>query len=167
MVGAILSMAGLLTAAPGISAVADAQKASDLTAKASVSSSMENNSANAQIPDRATAICLPHVATYDRFLGCAASVGGVTFYEEENGVKVPVGRITVHAEQTDELAVKSTTVTETVYLYDITESGKTAPTGLGLVVTCGAGCRGDKHGPVALIEGKTYIYTLHFVNSIK
>jgi hypothetical protein len=47
------------------------------------------------------------------------------------------------------------------------KSGKTAPTGLGLVVTCGAGCRGDKHGPVALIEGKTYIYTLHFVNSIK
>lgn len=164
---AALSAAGLLlTAAPGVSAATDAQQGLGLIAKASVSSSQGVTAQAAQIPDRATARCIPSVNGYNRFFSCVPLTGEVIFYVEENGVEEPVGDITFEVEQTVELAVKSSTVTETDYIWDITEFGETAPDGLAQVVTCGTGCRGDAHGPVALTEGKTYLYTLHYVNSI-
>jgi hypothetical protein len=168
MSGAVLSAAGLLlTVAPGVAAAADAQKAPGLIAKASVSSSQGLTPQAARIPDRATAICIPGISGYNRFFSCIPSIGEVIFYVVEDGVKVPVGNITFQVEQTDELKVKGTIVTETVYIYNITDFGETEPTGVGLVVTCGTGCTGDAHGPVALTVGKTYLYALHFVNSIR
>jgi Deoxyribonuclease NucA/NucB len=167
MFGAALAATGLLlTVAPGVAAAADPQKAAGLIAKASVSIMQGRTAQAARIPDRATAICIPGADGENRFFSCVPLIGEVIFYVEEDGVLEPVGDITFQVEQTDELAVKSTTVTETDYIYDIAESGETAPDGLAVVVTCGTGCRGAAHGPVALTEGKTYLYTLHFANSI-
>jgi hypothetical protein len=135
MFGAVLSAAGLLlTVAPGVAAAADAQKAPGLIAKASVSSSQGLTAQAGQIPDRVTALCIPGVSGHNRFFNCIPSVGEVVFFIIENGVPKRVGDITFRIEQTDELAVKSTTVTETVYIYDIRKSGRTAPDGLALVV---------------------------------
>lgn len=167
MFGAVLAAAGLLlTVAPGVAAAADAQKAPGLIAEASVSSSQGLTAQAGQIPDRITALCIPGVSGHNRFFNCIASRGEVVFFIIVNGVPRRVGDITFRIEQTDELAVKSTTVTETVFIYDIHKFGRTVPDGLALVVTCGTGCRGASHGPVALTAGTTHRYTLHFVNSI-
>jgi hypothetical protein len=161
--GAGLSVASLLlTVAPR---VANAQQASGLIAKASVTSSQKPTS-QAQIPDRPTAICIPGADGNDRFFSCKHSVVEIIFYVVQNGVPEPVGNISFQIEQTDELKVKSTTVTETVHIYATVAVGDTQPTEVSLVATCGTGCTGDAHGPVALTVGKNYTYTLHFVNSI-
>lgn len=166
MSGAVLSAIGLLTTvAPG-AAAAYAQNGPGLITQASVSVSRGLTPQTAQIPDRPTALCIPGINGYNRFFSCVPLVGEVIFYVVENGVRVPVGNITFQVEQTVETKVKSTTVTETDYIYGIVAVGEVAPTGLSEVVTCGTGCRGAAHGPVALIEGKTYLYTLGLVNSI-
>jgi len=167
MFGAVLSAAPLLlTVASGVATAADTQKASGLIAKASVSVAQGRTAQAAQIPDRATALCIPGVSGYNRFFSCIPLIGEVIFYVIENGVKEEVGDITFEVEQTDEVAAKSTTVTETDYIWDITTFGETAPTGVALAVACGTSCKGAAHGPVALTVGKSYTYTLHFVNSI-
>jgi hypothetical protein len=165
--GTVLSAAGLLlTVAPGGAAAADARQAPGLIAKASVSRSQGHTVPAAQIPDRATARCLPGANGEVRFFSCVPLIGEVIFYVVQNGVRVPVGDITFQVEQTVETKVKSTTVTESDFIYAIKEFGTVEPTGLSEVVACGTGCRGAAHLPVALIEGKTYLYTLRLVNSI-
>jgi hypothetical protein len=165
MFGAAVSAAGLLlTGAPW---VANAQQAPHLIAEASVWSSPGRTAQAAQIPVLGTAPCIPGAVGNNRFFSCVHSVGEVIFYVVQNGVREPVGDITFQVEQTDQLKVKSTTVTETVFTYAIVPVGDTLPTGVALAVTCGTGCKGAAHGPVALTEGKIYTYTLRFVNSIK
>lgn len=167
MFGAVLAAAGLLlTVAPGVAAAADAKNAPGLIAEASVSSSQGLTAQAGQIPDRITALCIPGVSGTNRFFSCTPLRGEVVFFIIVNGVPRRVGGITFRIEQTDEVAVKSTTVTETVFIYDIHKFGRTVPDGLAEVVTCGTGCRGASHRPVALTAGTTHRYTLHFVNSI-
>jgi hypothetical protein len=166
MFGTVISAAGLLLAvAPGVASAANTQTAPGLIAKAQVSSS-EGVSPLAEIPERATAICIPGVSGYNRFFSCTHYLGEIIFYVEEEGVETPVGSITFRVEQTDQLGVKSTTVTETDHFYDVVYEGETEPDGIGVNVTCGRGCKGDAHVPVPLVEGESSTFTLHFVNSI-
>ena len=111
---------------------------------------------------RAFGTCTPGSNTYDRFTACGQSDGTVTFLVDGE----PVGTITFLIDQTDQLAAKSTTVTESVSISNIVLVGETEPTELGLTAACGSGCTGDSHAPVALTEGASYQYDLNFVNSV-
>ena len=140
---------------------ANAQNVRSLVVKTSMSSSR-------RIAQRAgslasvSATCVPGSNTYDRFSACGRTNGTVTFLVDDE----PVGTITFLINQTDQLAAKSVTVAESVSIYDIEAVGETEPTELGLTATCGTGCTGGSHAPVALTEGASYQYDLDFVNSV-
>ena len=108
----------------------------------------------------AAATCKPNEAF--RFLACGRTPFTDTFYVDN---KV-VGRITFLLQQTDQLAVKSTAVTESDEIYDIKVSGEVLPTAVATAATCGANCTGSAHGSVALVPGATYRFDLHFSNSV-
>lgn len=155
----VLAAAGALGSLPAIPA--NAQNVRHLVVKASISS-LRPIAARADSLASPSATCTPGSNTYDRFSACGRSNGTVTFLVEGE----PVGTITFLINQTDQLAAKSTAVNESVSIYDITAVGETAPTELGLTATCGTGCTGDSHAPVALTEGASYQYDLEFVNSV-
>lgn len=138
---------------------ANAQNAPGLIVQVSISSSQRPyTQATASTPAAAT--CKPNEAF--RFLACGRTPFTVT-YRIKNKV---VGRIHFLVNQTDLLSVKSTTITENDDIHDIIAVGETFPTEVGLTATCGRGCTGGSHAPVALVEGASYHFDLRFVNSI-
>jgi hypothetical protein len=140
---------------------ANAQNSPALSARASLSSSLRLNPQAATATPAATA-CAIGSRTYNRFSACLLTTGSVTFLVDDE----PVGEITFLVDQTDLLAVKSTSITEEVYIHDIAAEGETEPTDLGVTATCGTGCKGSAHAPVALVADESYHYDLHFTNTI-
>jgi hypothetical protein len=140
---------------------ANAQSAPSPIAKSWVSSSKRLNPQAVTLTP-AVATCKPGSGKYYRFSSCGQSVGTVDFYVD----KKLVGHISFLADQTDLLAAKSTTIIEDVDIHDIVAVGETEPAEVGLTATCGTGCKGGSHAPVALSDGASYQFNLQFVNSI-
>ena len=157
LVGLILGLTVTTTSAYA-AAVPSAAPGPNVNASISSSQPLYTPAPAAAAPDAAS--CKPNEAF--RFLACGRTGFTDTFLVN----KKVVGHITFLVEQTDVLAVKSTTVTESDVIYDIKVSGETVPTAVSLTATCGKDCTGSSHAPAALVEGASYHFDLHFVNSI-
>jgi hypothetical protein len=153
---AVTGMAVAFSATP-----ASAQSAPGVIAKASISNSWQVRS-QAATATQAITTCKSGSTSYNRFSNCKHSPNVIIHLV--NGK--PDGGVAFVIDQTDLLAVKSTTITEQVEIHDILSLNLPEPIELGVTATCGTGCRGDSHPPVALRTGATYTFDLHFVSSV-